>query len=160
VQRLLFICLERIIAMKIDTGTSTLYATQRAQSPAAGRANSASFAAVLSTTSKPEASGVKQADFTSMTRQEMRDWTNDQIRSGQMSLDDGRPFMAMTMNIPVSGGAVAGNEAERVDFTQTARAGIAGALERNDQVTRKMLESAMTLMEQFQGQTIGIDTRA
>lgn len=150
--------------MKIDTGSSTVYGSQRAQSPAAGRSNSASFAAVLSTTaaspSKSDTGGVKQADFTNMTRQEMRDWANDQIRSGQMSLDQGRPFMAMTMNIPVDGGAVAGNDSERVDFTQTARAGIEGALLRNDQVTRKMLESAMTLMQQYQGQTIGVDTRA
>lgn len=137
--------------MKIDTRATALFASQRTQLAAADRANPTSFAAALSTAaSKPEAAGVKQADFTSMTRQEMRDWTNEQIRGGKMSLDDSRPFMAMTMNIPVSGGAIASDDGERVDFTQKIRAGIEGALSRNDEVTRKMLESAMSLVQQYQ----------
>lgn len=137
--------------MKIDTTATALFASQRTRLAAADRGNPTSFAAALSTAaSKPEAAGVKQADFTSMTRQEMRDWTNEQIRGGKMSLDDSRPFMAMTMNIPVSGGAIASDDGERVDFTQKIRAGIEGALSRNDEVTRKMLESAMSLVQQYQ----------
>ena len=142
--------------MKIDTGTN---ASQRAPSPtAAARNNSVSFSAVLTaateSASRPDATGVKQADFTNMTRQEMRDWTNDRICSGQMSLDDSQPFMAMTMKIPVNGSTggelPAANDGERFDFTQKVRAGIEGALSRNDEVTRKMLESAMTVMKQYQ----------
>ncbi len=140
--------------MKIDTRATALFASQRIQLAAADRANPTSFAAALSTAaSKPEAAGVKQTDFTSMTRQEMRDWTDDQIRGGKMSLDDSRPFMAMTMNIPAGGGAsgmIASDDGERVDFTQKIRAGIEGALSRNDEVTRKMLESAMSLVQQYQ----------
>ena len=140
--------------MKIETGTSNLYVGRHAQPPAAGRADPASFASVLGTTvaasSKSDAADDKRPDFSSMTRQEMREWTNEQIRAGKMSLDDSRPFMAMTMSIPVAGGAVAGNDGERVDFTRKIRAGIEGALGRNDDVTRKMLESAMTLMQQYQ----------
>jgi len=154
--------------MKIDTATSHLYASQSAQLSTAARNNSASFSAALSTaaagTSKSDAQGAKQADFTSMTRQELQEWSNDQIRSGKMSLDDGRPFMAMSMKIPVSGGTggqlQATNDGERLDFTQKVRAGIEGALSRNDDVTRKMLESATKIMQQHQGETIGVDTRA
>jgi hypothetical protein len=100
-------------------------------------------------------------DFTSMTRQEMRDWVNGQIRSGEMSLDDSRPFMAMTMKIPVSGGGgelPAADDSDRIDFTQRVRSGIEGALSRNDQTTLKMLKSAMQIMSQTQA--IGINTRA
>jgi len=154
--------------MKIDTATSHLYASQSAQLSTAARNNSASFSAALSTatagTSKSDAQGAKQADFTSMTRQEMQEWSNDQIRSGKMSLDDGMPFMAMVMKIPVSGGTggqlQATNDGERIDFTQKVRAGIEGALSRNDKVTLKMLESAMKTMQQHQGETIGVDTHA
>lgn len=153
--------------MKIDAGINYLYANQRAQSPAAVR-SPASFSAMLTTAtagaSKSDATGVQQADVTNMTRQEMRNWTNDQIRNGQMSLDDSRPFMAMTMKIPVngdtSGELPAANDGERFDFTQKVRAGIEGALSRNDKVTLKMLESAMAIMQQYQGQKIGIDTCA
>lgn len=143
--------------MKIDAGTSYLHASQRAQSPAAP-GNATSFADVLATaTAGPSgsgAAGVKQVDISNMTRQEMRDWSNDQIRSGKMSLDDSRPFMAMTMKIPVSGGTgelPAANDGERLDFTQKVRAGIEGAVSRNDEVTRQMLQSAMAIMQRYQG---------
>jgi len=33
----------------------------------------------------------KQAEFSDMTHQEMRDWANGQLRSGEISLDDSRP---------------------------------------------------------------------
>lgn len=154
--------------MRIDTATNQLYASQSAQSSNVARKNSASFSAAPSTaavgTSKPDAQGTKQVDFTSMTRLEMQEWSNEQIRSGKMSLDEGRPFMAMLMKIPVNGGTGAAlrptNDGERIDFTQKVRAGIEGALSRNDDVTRKMLESAMKLMQQHQGDTIGVDTHA
>ena len=74
--------------MKIDTATSNLYASQSAQLSTAARNKSASFADALSTASaaasRSDARGTKQADFTSMTRQEMQEWSNDQIRSGKM----------------------------------------------------------------------------
>ena len=154
--------------MKIDTATSQLYARQTAQSSAATRNDAASFSAALNTamagTSRPDPQGARQVDFTSMTRREMQAWSNDQIRSGKMSLDDGRPFMAMTMHIPVSGGTDgalrAASDGERIDFTQAVRAGIAGAVARNDDVTRRMLESAMKMMQLHQGETVGVDTRA
>ena len=47
--------------------------------------------------------------------------------------------MAMTMKIPVGGGTgevPAANDGERFDFTQKVRAGIEGAVSRNDEVTR------------------------
>lgn len=99
-----------------------------------------------------------------MNHTEMRDWVNMQIRSGGMSLDDSRPFMAMTMKIPV-GGSVGSelstvHEGERYDFTQKARDGIAAALLRNDETTLMMLESAMQIMERHQGQVIGIEIQA
>ncbi|WP_332877967.1 hypothetical protein [Massilia sp. S19_KUP03_FR1] len=152
--------------MKIETATRHLYASQSAPLSTAARNVAASFSAALSTataaTSKSDAQSAKPVDFTSMTRQQMQAWSNDQVRSGNMSLDDSRPFMAMAMKVPVRGGTElqAGNDVKRVDFTQTVRAGIEGAISRNDDVTRKMLESALKTMQQYQGDTIGIDTRA
>ncbi|TWI62567.1 hypothetical protein IP91_04088 [Pseudoduganella lurida] len=43
---------------------------------------------------------------------------------------------------------------------QKIRVAIEGASFRNDDVMRKMLESAMKIMQQNQGETIGIDPRA
>ncbi len=144
--------------MKIDAGTSYLQASQRAQSPATARNDQTSFADVLATATAGQSgsgtSGVKPVDFTNMTRQQMRDWSNDQIRSGKMSLDESRPFMAMTMKIPVNGGSgevPAASDGERFDFTRKVRAGIEGAVSRNDDVTRQMLQSAMAIMQRYQG---------
>jgi hypothetical protein len=72
--------------------------------------------------------------------------------------------MAMSMKMPVHGrtrGTLqAADDGEPVDFTQKVRAGIEGALSRNDDVARKMLESALKTMQQHQGETIGVDTGA
>ena len=44
-------------------------------------------------------SGVTTTDFTSMTRQQLFDWMNGQIRSGAMSLDESSSFLGMTVKI-------------------------------------------------------------
>lgn len=154
--------------MKIDTSTSRLYASQSAQLSTASDDTSASFSAALSTAtagaSTSDAEDAEQTDFTSMTRQEMQDWSNEQIRSGNMSLDEGLPFMAMTMKIPVGGGTAgelqASDDGERVDFTEKVRAGIEGAMSRNDEDTRTMLEKAMETMQQYQDENSSDDARA
>ncbi len=154
--------------MKIDTSTSRLYASQSAQLSTASDDTSASFSAALSTAtagaSTSDAEDAEQTDFTSMTRQEMQDWCNDQIHSGNMSLDEGLPFMAMTMKIPVDGSTAgelqASDDGERVDFTEKVRAGIEGAMSRHDEVTRGMLEKAMETMQQYQDENSSDDARA
>lgn len=147
--------------------SSRNYQTSHSSTSATNRSDTKSFATALTTatasTAKEDQTGARQVDFASMTRQEMRDWVNNRIRSGEMSLDDSRPFMAMTMKVPVNGG-VSGElppdgDREHIDFMQRVRAGIEGALSRNDQTTLKMLESAMQIMNQVQSQTIGINTR-
>ena len=143
--------------MRIDAGTSYLYASQRPQATAADRSAATSVSAALTAT---QADSTKQTDFTSMTRQEMRDWVNTQIRSGEMSLDDSQPFMAMNMKIPVGGELAAESDGTRYDFTQKVRDGIQGALSRNDETTLKMLEFAMQIIQRYQGQTISVDVRA
>lgn len=148
-------------AMRIDAGTSALYVNQRQQASASSRSAAPAVADVLNTT---KADSTKQVDFTNMTRQQMRDWVNTQIRSGEMSLDDSFPFMAMTINIPADGSTAGELPAEldntRYDFTRKARDGIAGSISRGDTETLKMLESALSIMQRQQGQTIGINIRA
>ncbi|TCW78849.1 hypothetical protein C5O80_31750 [Burkholderia sp. SRS-46] len=147
--------------MKINAGTNYLVASQRSRVTSADRSAATVFDATRTAT---QSDNIKQADFTSMTRQEIRDWVNAQIRNGEMSLDDSRPFMAMSMKTPVEGGPSgelpAVSDDTRYDFTQKVRDGIQGALLRNDKTTLRMLESATQIMQRYQGQTIGIDIRA
>jgi len=146
--------------MRIDAGATHPAANQRASAANQNRSTDTSFSAVLASTAS-SAPKTAPADFSSMTRQDLHDWTNGQIRSGQMSLDDSRAFMAMRMKIPVAGGLTgelpAANNNTRYDFTQKARAGIEGATARNDAATLKMLQTAMSIM---QSQTGGVDIRA
>ena len=151
--------------MKIDNGASYLSAYRAQGTNSAARADGASsFAATLAGKTQETSNstaGIKQADFTNMNRQEMRDWTNEQIRSGQITLEEGFPFMAMTMKISVADGAevaVAGDH-ERIDFTAKARQGIEGALLRNDPEAAKRLQTAWDVLLKNQGQTIGVDVR-
>lgn len=147
--------------MRIDAGATYPAATPRTSAANQNRSAEASFSAVLASTTSSAPKAAAPADFSSMTRQDLRDWTNGQIRSGQMSLDDSRAFMAMSMKIPVAGVLTgelpAANDSTRYDFTQKARAGIEGATARNDAATLKMLQSAMSIM---QSQTGGVDIRA
>lgn len=146
--------------MRIDAGTPALYAAQRAQPTAADRPTAASFSAALATS---QADGSQQTDFTRMTRQEMRDWVNAQLRSGQMSFDESTPFVAMTMRIPVGAGMgdelSAESDSTRYDFTQKIRDGIEGALSRKDSTALKMLESALQIVQRNQGRPQSVDVR-
>lgn len=146
--------------MRIEARASDQYAKQGPQLSAVDRSATA-FSDALKASHIDD---VRHADFASMTRQEMRDWVNNQLRSGEMSLDDSRPFMAMTMKIRVdsgSGGELSpGSDGNRYDFTRKVREGIHDAKSRNDETSLKMLESALQTIQRYQGQPIGIGTRS
>ncbi|NMG37305.1 hypothetical protein GRF61_22865 [Azoarcus sp. TTM-91] len=134
--------------MKVETGNS--YSNQAAQAAASGRSADGSFAAALSAA---QAGGAEKVDFTSMTRQEMRDWLNEQIRSGKMALDGSEAFMAMTMKIPVGGSGVevpAESDSARYDFMGKLSDGILGARSRGDEAALQRLESALQIAQRYQ----------
>ena len=147
--------------MKVNTESNHIYTTQRAQVSTAAGTNPASFSSALSAATA-ESSTAKQADFTSMTRKEMFDWMNDQIRSGKMSLDESSPFLGMTMKISVATGQPVdmATDTTRIDFVEKARLGIEGARSNNDPDLAKRLQAAIEVMHRQQGQALGVDTRA
>ncbi|WP_300757944.1 hypothetical protein [Janthinobacterium sp.] len=140
----------------------------RLQATAARPDGPASFAATLAEKTQAVSNaatgpaGAQQADFSNMTRQEMRDWVNGEIKNGRMTLDESSPFMLMTMKVPVGGGAEipAAGDSERINFMQRARLGIEGALFRNDAQAAKSLQAALDIMLKTPEQASGIYTRA
>ncbi|MDM8355857.1 hypothetical protein [Pandoraea communis] len=166
--------------MKIDSGITNSLVNRMVAGEGNARANmtssAASFRAVLAgrTQASGEANGTngtsdasaqqttRQTNFAEMTRQQMRDWLNDQIRGGQMSLDDSAPFMAMTMKIPVGGNSEvpAEGDPERINFMERARLGIEGALSLGDPKNAQRLQAALDIMTRRQGETVGISTHA
>ncbi len=147
--------------MKVNTESNHNYTTQRTRAPTAADTNPASFSSALSAATA-ESSTAKQADFTSMTRKEMFDWMNDQIRSGKMSFDESLPFLGMTMETSVATGQPVdmATDTTRINFVEKARLGIEGARSKNDPDLVKMLQAAIEVMRRNQGQAFGIDIRA
>ncbi|MFA7382607.1 MAG: hypothetical protein WC001_04085 [Desulfurivibrionaceae bacterium] len=113
---------------------------------------SASFAAILSPHATQGAlidsstpNHVNQVDFTNMTRQEMYDWMNGQIRSGNMSFADSRPFLGMTFK-----DSNISTDTTRINFFDKARQGIELALSSNNQDMAERLRMAIEIMHEYQ----------
>lgn len=138
--------------MKIDTESAHLCASQRAQTSAEENAGAVSFSSALAAAAA-ETSTVKQPDFSGMTRQEMFDWMNDQIRSGKMSLEESAPFLGMTVKISVATGQPVdmATDTTRIDFVEKARQGIEEAISRNDRDLAGRLRMAMEIMQSQRG---------
>jgi len=147
--------------MKVNTESNHFYTTQRAQTSTATSTNPTSFSSALSA-ANAESTATRKADFTNMTRKEMFDWMNDQIRSGKMSLDESSPFLGMTMKISVATGQPVdmSTDTARINFVEKARLGIEGARSNNDPDLAKRLQAAIEVMLRQQGQALGVDTRA
>lgn len=147
--------------MKINTDASYLYNKQRAQTPSGSNDTPASFSSALTAVTGESVAG-KRMDFTSLTRQELSAWMNDQIRSGKMSLDESSAFLGMTMKISVATGLSAdmATDSARIDFTEKARLGIEEALSRNDLALAKRLQAAIRIMHGAQDPGSGVDVRA
>ena len=147
--------------MKINTDSHPTFTTQRVQAATATDTQPTSFSSALAAATT-EAPSVKQEDFTSMTRKDLFDWMNGQIRSGNMSLDESSAFLGMTMKVSVATGQPVdmATDTTRINFMEKARAGIEGALSRNDPDLAKRLQLALTNMQKHLGPTSGSDTWA
>jgi hypothetical protein len=149
-------------SLKINTGMPLPAPRWNTSMP---RGADATFASALSAASKAteQTAGVARADFSNMTRQQLRDWVNTEIRAGRMTLDESSPFVGMTIAIPVNGDTVAAERAisvDRVDFLALTRGGIDGARWRHDDQAAASLERALQIMQQYQGMPTGVDTIA
>ncbi|WP_158298742.1 hypothetical protein [Sphingomonas psychrotolerans] len=148
--------------MRINEGGNALAAIRPTQSPTAASNSAAAFSAIMTTANAaPAEKDNSQPDFTSMTRKEMFDWMNGKIIGGEMSLDDSSAFLGMTVRIPVEAGhdaPLALDDREQVNFVLMTQDGIAGARSRNDDMTRKMLETAMQVMRHDHGGRVDLRT--
>lgn len=147
--------------MKISTETSPPYSAPRTQPSSTPATGPSSFSSALAAATGQTLSA-RPADFASMTRREMTDWMNEQIRTGKMSLDESAPFMGMTMKISVERGQPAdmATDTTRINFIEKARLGIEGARSIDDQKLAERLQRAMDTMHRSQGQAIGSDVHS
>ncbi len=87
-------------------------------------------------------------DFTSITRQQVRDWTNDLVKSGKLSFDDGSALALSSGKVSFDGTSATDDayKTEKVDFVGLLQNGIAGARTRGDQNAVSRLQTALTIM--------------
>ena len=87
-------------------------------------------------------------NFTDLTRWELRDWVNTEIKLGYMTVEESMPFMAMTVKISAETGQPVDIETdkERCDFIAMAQGGVEGALERGDLAVADRLRAALKMM--------------
>ncbi|SME99921.1 hypothetical protein SAMN06265365_11461 [Tistlia consotensis] len=126
-------------------------------------ASTGSAASASSTaTSDPAASSsstVETLDFTDMTSQQLLDWMNNQLKSGQMSPADSGAFLDMTMNLSTATGGQVGTASDTTsyNFTKMAMQGIEGAKARHDDKAVAFLEKALSTMQSAQGSVSGLN---
>lgn len=143
--------------MKIDSVVSHQYSSQRVEPENSIESSngSASFSSILNTktaqtgsTDSSKSNDFNQADFTRMTRQEMFDWMNEQIRTEKMSLDESSPFLGMTMKVSVATGQPVDMavDTRRVNYIEKARSGIEWAQHNHDADLAKQLQNAIDIM--------------
>jgi hypothetical protein len=91
-------------------------------------------------------------DFSHMTRKELFDWMNNQIRSGEMSLDESSPFLAMTLKVKPSGEPVDMNtDPTKLDFVDIAKRGVDTAESRGEFAVADRWRTAWNSLQQLQG---------
>jgi hypothetical protein len=83
----------------------------------------------------------EKVDFSNMTRQELRDWMNGQIKSGKMTVEESFPI-----GIAAGGGTEPDNLTARHDFIQEMRGAIQFSLEHGDEKNVKGKEAALQMM--------------
>ncbi|MBC8792461.1 MAG: hypothetical protein C6Y20_12750 [Tagaea sp. CACIAM 22H2] len=109
-----------------------------------------------------ETSPGRKLDFTSMTRKELLDWVNGEIKGGRMTLDESTPFVGMTIKIsaytkqPVD----IDTDATRYDFTDIAAKGVDGARSFGNEKLAQALEWSIEAMRRAQGGKAGFDLSA
>jgi hypothetical protein len=138
--------------MRVDTAASALFSGPRDLSGA--RTETQEFEAMLSartadTREATDDSAEGEAlDFTSMTRQDLFDWMNEQLRSGEMSFDESSPFLGMTLKISAATGEPVdmATDISRIDFTEKARQGIDFYQSHFDYASADALQAALDRM--------------
>ncbi|UYO51141.1 hypothetical protein KQX64_11700 [Rhodopseudomonas palustris] len=139
------------------SGIGSYAASPVAASRSSAGASAASASADSAAATKPGSGGVQKTDFTQMTHQQLFDWINSKIASGEMSFDESSTFISMTVSMPVDGSSLAPDGTQKVDFMQSVRSGMERALQTNDTDLFARLQSALQTMQRFQGEVRGVD---
>ncbi|MCP9630180.1 hypothetical protein NML43_24065 [Rhodopseudomonas palustris] len=130
--------------------------------PWASSAKTATASASGDTSAAPQSNsgGVQKTDFTQMTRQQLFDWINSKISSGEMTFDESSTFVSMTLSFRADGTSTGLDDTQKVDFMQSVRNGMARAQNTNDSDLFTRLQTALNTMQRYQGEVRGVNITA
>ena len=142
--------------------TASLRATERVQKITANAAQADS--APQAVEDAPRAETAKPVDFSRMTRCELFNWTNEQVRNGNMTLEESFPFVLLSSDgLSPDAIGLEGLSADQTcyNYVQIAQDGLAQAQTREDGAKMvKRWESVLSVMQRFQGQSMSVDVFA
>ena len=142
--------------------TASLRATERVQKITANAAQAAN--APQAVEDAPRAETAKPVDFSRMTRCELFNWTNEQVRNGNMTLEESFPFVLLSSDgLSLDAIGLEGLSADQTcyNYVQIAQDGLAQAQTREDGAKMvKWWESVLSVMQRFQGQSMSVDVFA
>lgn len=141
--------------MKIESGSNSYWSQ-----PSKNRSENAEMVAMLAPVQRDSRVAEEESlqgsssdlDFSNMTRRELFDWMNNQIRSGQMTVDESTPFLAMSLKIKPSGEPVdMDTDPVRMDFIDIAKQRFDAAEARGEFEVADRWRIAWNSLQQLQG---------
>lgn len=136
--------------MNITSVNSSLFARNQQSAPGSTSLNTKTSFADLFNTAQSEqirSSDTASPDFSNMSRKDLFDWMNTQIKNGNMSLDDSSGFLGLTLNMPVNGNNASPSNQEKVNFFELVQGGMQWARQRNDEAQLKTLQTTLSIMQ-------------
>ena len=144
--------------------TASLRATERVQKITAHAAHAASAPQAMENAPRTESS--KSVDFTHMTRRELREWTNEKFLGGELSFDE----MSELATLGITGLSIdelkrghwfLDDGDTRYNYMQIARDAMPFARTYDDGGKYlHTLETTLSVMQRFQGQSMSVDVFA
>jgi len=96
-------------------------------------------------------------DFTRMSSNQLRDWINDQIKSGKMTVAESSPYIGLTLNgMPLRdmGNSDTTWQNQPRNYLDDVRVGISGAKWRGDHLEQQLLEGMLARLTREQGMVV------
>ncbi|WP_027177507.1 hypothetical protein [Maridesulfovibrio bastinii] len=95
-----------------------------------------------------ETNDQEKPDFSSLTRSDLMDWVNDEIKSGRMTVKDSTPFVSLSLGSADENGKPINiaDDTNKYDFIKLAQNGIEGALYFGETDLAESLQYALGIM--------------
>lgn len=140
--------------MNVSNSTQALYTSQYKISNATTTVN---YTNAMEPSDNQKSDGIKQYDFTNMTRGQLRETVNNLIKNGEMSLDESSSLVFMMGPKLTESGNLIDASNEKVDAFALLKQSIAYNQSIGNSAAAFYDNNALNALERFQGKLSGIN---